>query len=1255
MENNPSPPSFSAHDAFTGNPPVPNGGDIWTVGPCTLERVVECCVLLLWMLHEGQRVYREVRVLAPAGSLSPDAIIQGVITDFRGRAPDEDPERIKSFVAARLTAHAVASQTLEDVVSGLPAVDERHVAVIVLEAGSLTDGVSPTLETEEWVEPVARLATSACERAKATDGYALIDTGQWRPTTPAALQTLEAAFGDCGVLTSDGTTAMDDLTAASQEIDRLADGGDMTSALELVRALDIPEQAKQLLRAHIFIKSRLLPQATELLDAVEASGEIKRSADAIRVAEVGFCAQAFDLSGRFLSQALKSAADTDEIGSVLDAAVRLDQPAIAQTAAKSLETADPDHDALNRYKLKTALDQGDFTRAARFAERLPNNASQFYDTLATALKPKRLDYAAILTTLEKSWPDLRLHAIQLLSQHAEQTGREVEGFALALHDIDPIPSSGQAYRLIGAMRRLLLAHSSGEDEIIKAMSVTLQTALARLAHTPSDVSVRATLGSLLTLEESGLLGRAALTAILTALVENRPTLTDTPKPRQVATQIEEKALWDAGKAWMKRGGAIMLGRSTCPPDLVPASFHAGVLWRIVSGLEGFAGHLNTPDEISNFQGYVSIATGFAAHLEGPDRDLDITGVKIASELLARSNRPQIARDMIEAVLQSADNDSARARAAWFAYGTIHRQTGDAVEGMMAICAALMVETAITPVAAWHEAIDVIRLLRELNEKDAALAYIHRAGAVLETLDLGSLYSSRLETMRLQIEQPDVLRASRSDPQRLGQFTVEVIANGKAVLQQEEDPAPVAFILAQALFELQADAPEAKPAQETLEALFRKMPPDAVERAKRLGRLPMIEDLTSLALELEGARYGRNLIHDVHPLVVLARRFLTRLDLTGEGAALALELLADQGLLERAEDGNESPARLPTDPTAVLQTAQSLAKTGLSVTLLGLNQDQQLVRLDVVDNQEPTPFVEAERTFSKERLLEWRQQFPNRYAFVSEEESRPGVKLDSLEVMSVFDQSLSSIGVSDLPPQRVVIIPDAKLADLPFNLLPCDGATAGETRTICAAPSLSWLAGAVNRRGARANPAICWVPTPGSGPKDLLPRVAQQLAPILRPHRISLVKDTAMPDGLKNAELAIVAAHGGIASLEGRYFRSIRDEAHRQISSEDLAHGLAGSKVAILFVCHGARLDTAPEGQATLGLARQLLDRGCSAVIGSPWPLRGDVPVRWLPHFLEAWTQDYPVADANAYANEKMGGLPDIRHALHVYGDPLVKR
>ncbi|WP_313454116.1 CHAT domain-containing protein [Brevundimonas sp.] len=1054
---------------------------------------------------------------------------------------------------------------------------------------------------------------------------------------------------------TDEQTAMDEVSEITAEVDRLAEAGDLAGAFDAIDRLAGPDVVGRLLRVHVFIKARLTLQAAALLREVDAGREITGALQAIGAAQLAYRAQAFDLTGRFLRQALAAVSAPEEWGAVLEAATRLDEPEVARLTATALDRADPQSVTLGRYRLKTALDAGDFVRAANLARSLPDEVAAFYDALAGLLEAQRPDYSAILATLETDWPQHRRHALHLLSVDADRAGRPFDVFGLALDAVDNEDlTSTQVVGVISAMQGLLLAQPGDEEAVIEALDATIRLGLTRLATSPSDTAVRARLGSLVSTEESGLLGRAALHLTVMGMLDDPARIAE-PPPRPIAMEAQV-ADWEAAiEAWGRRGGVKMLGVSSCPPDLVPKSFHAGVLWAAVCSIEGFIGRLNSDDEILAFQSYVTLVAGFAAHVQGPDRDLDIVAIKLAAELLARSNRRQAARDMIEVVLQISDADEARARAAWFAYATIHRQTGDMLEALMATCAGLLIDATITPVAAWHEAVDLVRLLRDLNEPDEALGQVSRAAILLKQMNLDAVYASRLETMRLQIEQSRVLDQRGGDPERIRRFAREATANAQAVLAAEDDANPVAMMLAQALRDLDDEAPERRPAEAALRALLAAMPAAAAERARRFGGPPSIEDLTTQATELQGARYGRNLIQDVHPLVVLARRYLDRHDLSADGAALALELLADQGLLDRADNGDEAPARLPTDPAQVLATATALSRTGLNVCLLGLNHDRRLVRLDVVDGQTPSPIIETETTFSQSRLMEWRKDFPNQYAYVVDQKNKHGQPLNGLELAAAFEQSLSSIGVSCLPEQRVVIIPDAKLSDLPFNLLPVDGATAGETRMVCTAPSLNWLAGAAARRQTPRGPSLCWVPTPGAAADQLLPRIAQDIEPILTEAGIPLSQAQTAPDGLRNAELAIVAVHGGIAGLEGRFFRGVADDAQRRLASDDLARSLAGAKVAILFVCHGARLDAAPEGQASLGLARQLLDRGCSAVIGAPWPLRGDVPARWLPHFLEAWGQDLPVADANAYANEKIGGLPDVRHALHVYGDPLVKR
>jgi hypothetical protein len=109
----------------------------------------------------------------------------------------------------------------------------------------------------------------------------------------------------------------------------------------------------------------------------------------------------------------------------------------------------------------------------------------------------------------------------------------------------------------------------------------------------------------------------------------------------------------------------------------------------------------------------------------------------------------------------------------------------------------------------------------------------------------------------------------------------------------------------------------------------------------------------------------------------------------------------------------------------------------------------------------------------------------------------------------------------------------------------------------------------------------------------------------------------------------------------------------------LAGVLRNIGIIILFVCRGGRADNHRSANATVGLARQLLDRGSPVVIASPWPLDARVPYHWLPEFLSAWIHGNPVIEANFKANRKvalaLGDDPAYCLAMSVYGDPLRTR
>ncbi len=171
-------------------------------------------------------------------------------------------------------------------------------------------------------------------------------------------------------------------------------------------------------------------------------------------------------------------------------------------------------------------------------------------------------------------------------------------------------------------------------------------------------------------------------------------------------------------------------------------------------------------------------------------------------------------------------------------------------------------------------------------------------------------------------------------------------------------------------------------------------------------------------------------------------------------------------------------------------------------------------------------------------------------------------------------------------------------------------------------------------------------------------LADRLSSTLRDHSIELDTGLAVPDRLKSAELAIVTAHGSIAP-EGRFFQVIADDADMRLTPDAIARAVRNAGIVILFVCSAGRFDKHPMADTTTGLAKELLDRGCSAVIASPWPLNASVPAYWLPAFMHAWSAGATVIEANFEGNKAveraLGKSPANRLALTVFGDPLVTK
>ena len=171
-------------------------------------------------------------------------------------------------------------------------------------------------------------------------------------------------------------------------------------------------------------------------------------------------------------------------------------------------------------------------------------------------------------------------------------------------------------------------------------------------------------------------------------------------------------------------------------------------------------------------------------------------------------------------------------------------------------------------------------------------------------------------------------------------------------------------------------------------------------------------------------------------------------------------------------------------------------------------------------------------------------------------------------------------------------------------------------------------------------------------------IAQRLESTFNQYDFIVDNGAILPAAFAGASIAVITAHGGV-NPEGRYFQVVSDEGILRVTASDLANALRNVGIVILFVCSGGRADKHPGAHTTLGLARDILDHGCTAVIASPWPLDARVPSHWLPAFLKHWVQGDTLIEANFCANKAVDQIfpwdPARGLAMTIFGNPMLRK
>lgn len=814
---------------------------------------------------------------------------------------------------------------------------------------------------------------------------------------------------------------------------------------------------------------------------------------------------------------------------------------------------------------------------------------------------------------------------------------------------DPGLQEHAADVLLEALQRALLGRTAGFDP--ETLTPAVAELVRFLAGRPQDAPRRVALAELLSVDSAGEIGLPLIAFATLNLFAGGNRLT-TEAAQSVPREIDSRTLvrtYKAALQWAQDNHPVELGSSVLPAELLEIPADEFVLH--LRHMADIAGEGREGEADLKWLEQIAVVAALAAPHSQARRNEDLEILRFAAGRFALAGRNQKARDFAEQALLLAAGDPLRARLAWYTFADTYHRVNNLQEAFLGMACALACDTAISRGQAWYEINGLIRMLRDLGMLDHALALVPQARSLLEEMGQSDGREHRLETLALGIR---MLAWKGKDPDRdeAQKLLEAVVANVAIVTQARDELPPVTILLAQTIElceTLGVPIPDSHRAR--LEEALGQLAPAVADWIRATSRrAPSPEDVLKLAHGLQSARYSEDTGYDVRALVLSAERLLSSpVAITRpEIAAFAIEMMTDHGLAQPPEPGPAAGSKhdwLASGLDTAAKTAEQLSRSDIDVVLLGLDTNGHLVRVRFRQGQADKAVREGAATFSKLRFGQWSDRYP--YAYGTD-----------TAIANLFHTSLDRVGTTLELPTRSLLVMATPLQVLPPNILLTNGELVGRTTAMASAPSLAWVASRRCLDRAASGRRSGWIPLAegGSGSSNgTLDMVAERLRACLSAHGIALHAGPQMPKNTEGSDLVVIAAHGQVGP-DGSYFQSLADDTGGRISPDMMARTLARTGLVILFVCSGGRTDKHPRASTTVGLPRVILDRQCSAVVASPWPLDARVPSHWLPAFLEAWDAGVPLIDANFQANRAveraMGDAPERCLAMNVYGDPL---
>ena len=1245
-------------DFYARNPNVIGGGDILTVtgGKPAARAGMVTATLAGIAIEGGERAIQRLIVVIPPGDDIAEAdgrTWESFEKSFEilARRPLEADEA--TWFRERLIVQAATDGRHASLLA-LMAEQPERTAVIVIEATGYRDDAvapfiaeaakTPLIPEDVWAPQVHALAVAAVPIARERHLYVALDVNESSPIRPQLSDLLLSidAFGVMGSTADESAEAI--LARRVDAWDQWIATGQAGRALADVDALPpVTDDQKPFLRVQLLHKAGLRLEALALIRSEFLARDDIDPSTRVRLGRIAEDAGAARLAGELIAPCIDALESREDLESALGTLEHRDE-ALAVRIATRLEARFPDAEGVRRHRRQKLLRARDHAGVADLLRANDPARADFHARVAEAFAGTGVpDYVGLIQSGETAEVSdgYRLASIE----DALARGLIMHGFSL----VGDIPKGlAQADRWEGLAlqvleRGFLQAGPDGEPAAgIDATEELLGKLIGRLACDPMNARLRSGIVDLLKLEVAGTTGLALIAKHVLELA-GRPIAVDkgaTEGSANMEWLMAHKPFLHRALNWLQSEQPIIIGKLALPVELLTESPDEAIS-ALTSYIE--KAPISDASDIHSVQLYLALAAAIAPHAADPDIDLRL--YRLAAGKIASSSFAQTGRDLVEAAVQAGTATPRRRRLAWFAVADTYHRTRDHLTGLVALACAFAADDRADEEELWQEVYGLTRLLRDTGLLDVALTMVDKGRELLGRMKLAKTYGHRLDLLALQVR---LVQRDHDDPAELAALLAEATAIGRTVLDRRDQTAPTGIILGQLIRDARERGVDLPGEAEEVFAELNKWAGGnlAAMIAATSAPVPTPAQLAGLAVAIPAARYSEDVGYDMGNIAALAQRSLASDAVLAvpEDTSFVLELLADRGTALPNWDEAAAPPAVSRqgEPAAV---AQAISADRVDVLQIGFDAKGRLIRLAASDGALAKPVVEDSDKFSRSAFHAWSQAFPYRYGI----DDSP----------NLFYRTTEHLRLTWSAERPTIISASSELQSFPPNILYDGTEFLGRKAPVAAVPSLSWLSGAHERNHKGDGRRVAWISTAeGDDGRTTLTLLAQRLDGPFTDHGFEVDHGGTLPQRFAGASMAVLTAHGGVHP-EGRFFQLVSDEGVLKVSAADLAAAVRNVGVVILFICSGGRTDKHPMANTTLGLAKQVLDRGCSAVIASPWPLDSQVPPHWLEAFLVRWEAGDRLMDAAFTANQAVDqrfALDPARGlAMMTYGDGLLTK